>query len=161
MIPLSTVTSQGLYQMRSFVNGVKHKLKKCGTSPGFPTLFYWYTNPMTIRTLFAPVILLKSSFICANRVKPAMKIYRNPVIYAQELHEEMIRDDLTRKQLAERQGVSSDRITQWLCLLKLPKEKLNEIEALGDYWSRQMVTERELRKIRRSLGQKNKAITYN
>ena len=79
----------------------------------------WYTNPMTIRTRFTAVILLKSSFICAKRVKPAKKIYRNPVIYAQELQDEMVRDSLTRKELAKRHGVSSDRITQWLCLLKL------------------------------------------
>lgn len=29
-------------------------------------------------------------------------------------------------------GVTSDRITQWLCLLKLPEEKRKGIEALGD-----------------------------
>ena len=61
----------------------------------------------------------------------------------------MIRDDLTRKQLAERHGVSSDRITQWLCLLKLHEEKRKEIEALGDYWERQVVSERTLRRMRR------------
>ncbi|MCD4701689.1 MAG: hypothetical protein K8S24_07515 [Candidatus Aegiribacteria sp.] len=73
----------------------------------------------------------------------------------------MVRDNLTRKQLAERHGVSSDRITLWLCLLKLPEDKLNEMETLGEYWNRQMITERELRKIRRCLDQKNKAVTYN
>jgi len=104
---------------------------------------------MTIRTRFAPVILLKSSFICTKKVKSVKKTYRNPVIYAQELNEEMVRDDLTRKQLAEKHGVSSDRITQWLCLLRLPEEKLKEIEALGDYWDKRVVTERELRFIRR------------
>ena len=104
---------------------------------------------MTIRTRFAPVILLISSFICAKRVKSTKKIYRNPVIYAQELHDELVRDDLTRMQLAERHGISSDRITQWLCLLKLPKEKKREIEALSDNWDRQMITERELRDYRR------------
>jgi hypothetical protein len=34
--------------------------------------------------------------------------------------------------MGRRFGVSSDRITQWLCLLKLPEEKLREIEGLGD-----------------------------
>ena len=106
---------------------------------------------MTIRTRFAPVILLKSVFISTSRTKPTKKTYRNPVIYAQELHDEMVRDDLSRKQLAKRHGVSSDRITQWLCLLKLPAEKLKEMEALGDIWNRQMVTERELRNYRRCL----------
>lgn len=63
----------------------------------------------------------------------------------------MLTENLTRKQLAERHGVSSDRITQWLCLLKLPENKLKEIESLGDYWDRQVVTERELRELRRRI----------
>jgi len=63
----------------------------------------------------------------------------------------MLQEGLTRRQLANRHDVSSDRITQWLCLLKLPEEKLSEIEALGDYWGRQMVTERHLRSLRRTL----------
>jgi hypothetical protein len=77
------------------------------------------------------------------------KVYRNPVIYARELHEEMVRDNLTRKQLAKRHGISSDRITQWFSLLKLPEEKLRELEALGDNWGRQVVTERRYRELRR------------
>ena len=62
----------------------------------------------------------------------------------------MVRDGLTRKQLAERRGASSDRITQWLCILKLPDEKLKRIAALGDHWDRPVVTERTLRRIRLS-----------
>jgi hypothetical protein len=63
----------------------------------------------------------------------------------------MVRDNLTRKQLAERHSVSSDRITQWLCLLKLPEGKLGEIKALGDNWDSQVVTERQLRVLRRQV----------
>jgi len=84
-------------------------------------------------------------------IRKVHKKYRNPVIYAGELQEELIRDNLTRKQLAERHNVSSDRITQWLCLLKLREEKLKELEAMGDYWEKQRVTERELRKLRRII----------
>jgi hypothetical protein len=36
-------------------------------------------------------------------------------------------------------------VIQWLALLKLPKEKLDEIAARGDYWERPLVTARELR----------------
>jgi hypothetical protein len=68
------------------------------------------------------------------------------MIYARELHDEMVGDNLTRKQLAERHGITSDRVTQWLCLLKLPEEKQSEIKALGDNWDRQVVTERGLRR---------------
>jgi len=42
-------------------------------------------------------------------------------------------------------GFSSDRITQWLRLLKLPEDRLREIEALGDHWDRRVITERKLR----------------
>ena len=58
----------------------------------------------------------------------------------------MIRHNLTRVQLGQRHGVTSDRITQWLCLLNLPEEKQREIEALGDYWERRLETERGLRR---------------
>ena len=105
---------------------------------------------MTIRTRFAPVILLKFSFICTKRVKTAKNTFRNPIIYAKELHDEMLRDGLSRKQLAKRHWVSSDRITQWLCLLKLPEEKKRKIQTLGDYWDKQVVTERSLRFLRRN-----------
>jgi hypothetical protein len=84
-----------------------------------------------------------------NRRLPE-SVYRNPVIYAKELHREMVQDGLSRRQLAERHGVSSDRITQWLCLLKLPVEKLREIGALGDNWNRQIITERKMRRTRRA-----------
>lgn len=75
---------------------------------------------------------------------PPRKRFRNPLIVAMELQEELVRDDLTRKQLAERHGISSDRVTQWLCLLKLPDHEKARILALGDNWERQVVTEREL-----------------
>ena len=56
------------------------------------------------------------------------------MIYAREIREEMERLGLNRREMGKRLGVSADRITQWLCLLKLPEEKLREIEVLGDYW---------------------------
>ncbi len=76
--------------------------------------------------------------------------YRNPVIFARELAVEQERDHLTRTQLADRHGISLDRVIQWLCLLKLPTEKLEEIAALGDHWEKRTVTERELRRMRRA-----------
>jgi len=65
-----------------------------------------------------------------------------------ELNDELVRENLTRKQLAERHGMSSDRVTQWLCLLKLQEHEMARVLALGDNWERQVVTERELRKLR-------------
>lgn len=69
----------------------------------------WYTNAMSIRTAYLPTIKLITP--CnIYRYNPNSKRYRNPVIYARELREELEGDNLTRKQLAERHGVSSDRI---------------------------------------------------
>jgi hypothetical protein len=66
-----------------------------------------------------------------------------------ELQEELVRDNLTRKQLAERHGITSDRLTQWLCLLKLPDDTQKQVIALGDNWDTKIVTERQLRRLRR------------
>ena len=110
----------------------------------------WYAGLVSSRTQakhFFPVSILRPDL---SKAKPISKRYRNPVIYAKELYDEMVCDDLTRKQLAERHGVSADRITQWLCLLKLPEEKKREIKALGDHWDRKIVTERQLRELRRN-----------
>jgi len=68
-----------------------------------------------------------------------------------ELNDELVRGNLTRKQLAERHGITSDRVTQWLCLLKLPKKVLAKVFSMGDNWERQVVTERELRRKRISI----------
>jgi len=65
-----------------------------------------------------------------------------------ELNDELVRDNLTRKQLAERHGITSDRVTQWLSLLKLPEDTRKQVLALGDSWERRLLTERELRRIR-------------
>lgn len=77
--------------------------------------------------------------------KTAQGPFRNPLIFARELQAELLRENLTRVQLGQKHGITSDRITQWLCLLKLPEEKQQEIEDLGDHWERRVVTERGLR----------------
>jgi len=79
------------------------------------------------------------------------KTYRNPLIYARELNQELLSGKLSRKQLAKKHGISSDRITQWLCLLKLPKKAQQEVTAMGDYWDKKKVTERQLRSLRLNL----------
>ena len=54
------------------------------------------------------------------------------------IRNELVRDNFTWKQLVEIHNVSSDWVTLWLCLLKLSEEKLWKIDALGDYWDRQV-----------------------
>ncbi len=117
-----------------------------GVEPSRPD---WYTGHPLSRTSSGAVVVLSGRLFPENSKSMPKRTYRNPVIYARELREEMVRECLTRKQLAERHGVSSDRITQWLCLLTLPEDMLLEIEALGDAWERQVVTERQLRRLRR------------
>jgi len=55
--------------------------------------------------------------------------------------------NLSKADLSRKLGVSRARITQMLNLLKLPNEKIEEVESLGDYWRRRLVTERMLRNI--------------
>ena len=110
----------------------------------------WYTGPVASRTHSNHLYPVCVSRPDMSKARPKSRKYRNPIIYAQELRDEMVRDSLTRKQLAERHGVSSDRITQWLCLLKLPEERLKDIEALGDCWDKQVFAERCLRSLRRN-----------
>ena len=98
------------------------------------------------RTRSGPTFSLKT--FRPDIPKPRRGPYRNPLIFAGELQAEMLRHNLTRVQLGQRHGITSDRITQWLCLLKLPKEKQLEIEALGDYWDRKVLSERKLRRFR-------------
>ena len=110
----------------------------------------WYAGPVASRTHAKHSYPVRISRPDLSKIRSESRKYRNPIIYAKELRDEMVRDDLTRKELAERHSISSDRITQWLCLLKLPEEGLKEIEALGDYWGKQVVTERSLRSLRRN-----------
>jgi len=55
-------------------------------------------------------------------------------------------EELSRAELARRLGLSRARVTQILNLLGLPEILISEIERMGDYWSRQLVTERQLRR---------------
>ena len=54
-------------------------------------------------------------------------------------------NNLTRADLARKLGISRARVTQFLNLLRLPKELKDE---MGDNWGRRLVTERMLRRLR-------------
>ena len=108
----------------------------------------WYAEGQYTRTFSRTPKALRIRRSDCPIIKPK-KTFRNPLIYAIELHDEMVGDNLTRKQLAERHGISSDRVTQWLCLLKLPEDTRKQVLALGDHWEKQVFTERELRRLRR------------
>ncbi|MCD4847729.1 MAG: hypothetical protein K8R76_06030 [Candidatus Aegiribacteria sp.] len=56
-------------------------------------------------------------------------------------------EELSRADLARKLGLSRARVTQMLNLLKLPDSLISEIEEMGDYWIRQLVTERSLRNL--------------
>lgn len=73
------------------------------------------------------------------------RTYRNPLLYPRELRDRMLAEGINRAELARRLGGSRARVTQWLDLLELPEEVIREAEILGDYWNRQVVTEREMR----------------
>lgn len=81
---------------------------------------------------------------CSLISKP-LKTYRNPIIYAQELAEEMRREGLTQAELARKHGISRTRVNQWLSLLKLTNKETRRILAMGDHWERRLLTERAFR----------------
>ena len=74
------------------------------------------------------------------------KTYRNPILLAREMSLIMEIEELSRAELARKLGLSRARVTQMLNLLGLPEMLISEIEEMGDYWSRQLVTERQLRR---------------
>ena len=80
-----------------------------------------------------------------TKQKKARKTFRNPIIQAKEMQLEMDLHDLTKAQLARKLNISRARVTQMLNLLKLPGDLIREVEEMGDYWERRLVTERMLR----------------
>ena len=58
---------------------------------------------------------------------------------------EMEYHNLTKARLARKLNISRARVTQMLNLLKLPDDKIREVEEIGDNWERKLVTERMLR----------------
>jgi len=108
----------------------------------------WYTGLLSSRTSPRATFILSIPRPDIRIAQRKTRRYRNPVIFALELQAEMRTDHLTRQQLADRHGISLDRVIQWLALLKLPLNQLEEISALGDNWERRVVSEREIRRIR-------------
>jgi DNA-binding transcriptional regulator YiaG len=78
------------------------------------------------------------------------RTFRNPLIVAMEMADEMERKGLTQAELAHKHGISRARVNQWLSLLQLPVGERRRILAMGDNWGRRVVTERMLRKALRT-----------
>lgn len=79
-------------------------------------------------------------------IPKSKKTFRNPIIQAKEMKLEMELNNLSRAELARKLEISRARVTQMLNLLKLPEELIEEVEGMGDYWGRRLVTERMLRR---------------
>lgn len=106
----------------------------------------WLPGSLSRRTFRGPVLTIPISLTIRHSEPRARKTYRNPVIYAMELRDQMAAEGISRAELARRLGVSRARITQWLDLLELPSEVIREARAKGDNWNRRLVTERMLRR---------------
>jgi len=76
------------------------------------------------------------------------RTFRNPIIFARELNAEMEAEGLNQTELAKNIGVTRARISQWLSLLRIPEEMIADLESQGDNWTRRIVTERQLRKLK-------------
>lgn len=110
----------------------------------------WRLDSRSTRTFGGPILKLEYVLSYTTHKPKLQKTYRNPIIYAQELHEEMNREGLTQAELALKHGISRVRVNQWLALLKLPGKEIRRILAMGDSWERRLLTERGLRMILRS-----------
>jgi len=108
----------------------------------------WLPVSLSRRTFRGPVLSIPLKLTARYRKPKPVKIFRNPLLYARELRDRMTTEGINRAELARRLGVSRARVTQWLELLELPERVLREVEALGDHWQRQVVTERKLRRTR-------------
>jgi len=73
------------------------------------------------------------------------RTFRNPLIVAMDMADEMEREGLTQAELVQKHGISRTRVNQWLSLLQLPVGERRRILAMGDHWERRVLTERSLR----------------
>ena len=82
----------------------------------------------------------------ADHAESIFKTYRNPIILAKG-YAEMIKTGQCRTQsdVAKMLGVNRSRINQFINLLKLDFQVINDIENLGDSLPSRIVTERMLR----------------
>lgn len=106
----------------------------------------WRLVYLPARTQCEPIIKLEHTLPVSPSVSKIKNTFRNPLIYAMELVEEMGREDLTQADLARKHGISRARVNQWLSLLQMPIGKKRQILAMGDYWDRRILAERQLRK---------------
>jgi len=109
----------------------------------------WRLGSLSARTYPGHVIVLTHELPEAQSKWKPRKTYRNPLVVAMEMAEEMRREGITQAELARKHDVSRARVNQWLSLLKLPAGERKRILAMGDHWERRVVTEREMRKQRR------------
>jgi hypothetical protein len=145
----SIVVGLETIQVDLYLPVLQYYKKRCGPKgPQFDQSSVWHAECQYTRTSKDTPDILRLRRSDTPNINPK-KAFRNPLAYAMELNDELVRDTLTRKQLAERHGITSDRVIQWLCLLKIPDEEKVRVLALGDNWEKRLLTERELRKLRR------------
>jgi hypothetical protein len=81
-----------------------------------------------------------------SRTQMPARIYRNPIIVAQEWQQALHNEACSSAaDLARKLGISRARVTQVLHLLKLEPDVLNTIAAFGDPLPSRSITERLLR----------------
>ena len=121
------------------VNGVEPRPQ------GFEQIGKWRLDSRSTRTIAGPIMELMFKLPSRTHNTKHIKTYRNPIIYAMELKEEMSREGLTQAELSRKHGISRARVNQWLALLRLPTGKRMRILAMGDRWKKRLLTERALR----------------
>lgn len=107
----------------------------------------WRLDSRSARTLGGPVFSFEYELESKQHNSKNTRIFRNPLLYAMELKAEMEREGLTQAEMARKHGISRARVNQWLSLLKLPEKEKRRLLAMGDYWTRRLLTERNLRNL--------------
>ena len=94
---------------------------------------------------------LHSEFSCSDLpvIYSNSRTYRNPLIYARELSEGLVRDNLTKKQLAERHGIIIWQSNAVAVPVKTARGDSEENNRPRRQLEKQVITERELREFKR------------
>ena len=106
----------------------------------------WRLDSRSTRTFCGQILEIEFELSSSCLNSKYKKTYRNSIIYAQELAEQMRRAGLTQADLARKLGISRARVNQWLSLLKLHEGEKRRILAMGDHWERRLLTERGMRR---------------
>ena len=76
--------------------------------------WYWRLGSLSARTFSSPIIILTYALPETHSNSKPRRKFRNPLVVAMELAQEMRREGITQAELAREHGISRARVNQWL-----------------------------------------------